>query len=393
MALVVNIQKKLAHYTLNVAASADKNEGPLALLGPSGCGKSMTLKCIAGIERPDEGRIELDGRVLFDSEKGICVAAQERNIGYLFQNYALFPHMSVLENVACAVPKKVASSREARRKEAVRLLEKLQVAELSGQLAAKLSGGQQQRVAMARMLAARPALMLFDEPTSALDSYLRWQVELELAELMQKSGVPSVLVSHNRDEVYRLCSQVCVLDKGVSGAKQHIAELFSHPKTVVAAQISGCKNIVAAHVVDTSACGSVRLSTAWGPDLFCEQQALGSLKPEEVTHLGVRAHYFELSPQAPSAGAEELAPDANWVEVEIAQVIASPFSQLVMLKMPAGNLVRYECSKELWHTLEKAGLALGSAAWLHIPSSALMPLTAGEHQQVVPSSNQSTRKV
>lgn len=182
--------------------------GVFAILGASGCGKSMTLKCIAGIERPDEGRIVLNDRVLFDSEKRINLPPQKRKVGYMFQDYALFPNMNVVQNIQAGMgrkpdPKKV---RE--------YITGFQLGGLENHMPDQLSGGQKQRVAMARMLASEPEVLLLDEPFAALDSYLKWKMEQQMLELLQEVQKPVLFVSHSRDEVYRLCDTVSCINQG-----------------------------------------------------------------------------------------------------------------------------------------------------------------------------------
>ena len=200
MALSVDITKHLSGFDLHVSFAVEKSNEVLALLGPSGCGKSMTLKCIAGIVKPDSGRIVLNNRVLFDSEAHVNVPPQERHVGYLFQSYALFPHMSVMQNVLVGAQGATRTEREAC---ALEQLKKMRLEDLLDRRPHELSGGQQQRCAMARILASKPDLILLDEPFSALDSYLRWQLELELSDTLRAFPGGTVYVSHNRDEVYR----------------------------------------------------------------------------------------------------------------------------------------------------------------------------------------------
>ncbi len=177
--LDVTIKKKLDRFSLNVSFTAEHET--VALLGASGCGKSMTLKCIAGIETPDEGKIVLNGRVLFDSEKKINLAPQKRRVGYLFQQYALFPRMTAAQNIAAGVRTKDRAKRDAA---VAAQIKSLRLEGLEDKRPQQLSGGQQQRVALARILANEPELLLLDEPFSALDDYLKWQLELELQDTL-----------------------------------------------------------------------------------------------------------------------------------------------------------------------------------------------------------------
>ena len=209
MVLIVDIEKTLGDFHLKVNFTAEREV--MALLGASGCGKSMTLGCIAGIVRPDKGHIELNGRVLFDSEKKIDLPPQKRKVGCLFQQYALFPHMTVEQNIRAGAYARPKDERE----QAVReVLHAFRLEGLENSRPSQLSGGQQQRCALARILVGQPELVLLDEPFSALDAYLKWQVELELADILKTFPCGTLFVTHNRDEVYRLCDTVCVRPEG-----------------------------------------------------------------------------------------------------------------------------------------------------------------------------------
>ena len=246
MSLTVDIHKRLGTFRLDVSFEVADSREVLALLGPSGCGKSLTLKCVAGVETPDEGRITLNGRTLFDSEAGVNLPPQRRRVGYLFQQYALFPNMTVEQNVGAGA---VGVSRAERALRVRRQLRAFHLEGLERLRPAQLSGGQQQRVALARILAGDPELILLDEPFSALDGHLRWELEMMLQDTLRAFPGGAVYVSHNRDEVYRLCDTVCVIDRGRSEPKLTIPELFSTPRTLAAALISGCKNVSRAQVV------------------------------------------------------------------------------------------------------------------------------------------------
>jgi molybdate transport system ATP-binding protein len=269
--LQVTIKKKLGNFLLNVDFQMEG--GVFAILGASGCGKSMTLKCIAGIERPDEGRIILNDSVLFDSQKRINLPPQKRKVGYMFQDYALFPNMNVVQNIQAGMgrkpdPKKVAE-----------YINGFQLQGLENHMPDQLSGGQKQRVAMARMLAAEPEVILLDEPFAALDSYLKWQMEQQMLELLQKIQKPVLFVSHSRDEVYRLCDTVSCINQGKMEVIEPVKEFFKNPKTKTAALLSGCKNICS---VEQS---SGKLWAAgWGTALSVSKEAL------QAHTIGIRAH-------------------------------------------------------------------------------------------------------
>lgn len=236
MSLIVDIRKDFGKFRLRAAFEAQN--GITGLLGASGCGKSVTLKCIAGIQRPDAGTILLDGRPLFDSQRHIDLPPQKRRVGYLFQNYALFPNMTVQQNIAAGV-----RERRGRDETVAGLVRSFHLEGTEHKYPRQLSGGQQQRTALARILASRPEVLLLDEPFSALDSYLKWQVELELSDLLARFPGPVLFVTHDRDEVHRNCKNVCVLDHGKSQPLQSVHQLFQSPATLSACLLSGCKNI------------------------------------------------------------------------------------------------------------------------------------------------------
>ena len=273
MALTVQIRKRYGDFTLDVDFSAG-NGGALALLGASGSGTSTALRCIAGICRPDWGRIELDGEILFDSRRGIDLPPQRRKIGYLFQQYALFPHMTVEQNIAVCLDRR-------QRAQAGELIALLRLEGTEKLLPRQLSGGQQQRVALARILASRPRAILLDEPLSALDVCLRRQLEQELRDVLARFGGPAVWVSHDLGEVCRSCSRVCVLEDGRSAPAVGTRELIEAPGTAGAARISGCRNIVRA--CPGTEPGLVRVPQ-WGVTL-----RVAGIWPEGASLLGIRA--------------------------------------------------------------------------------------------------------
>jgi molybdate transport system ATP-binding protein len=340
MSLEVQIKKQLGRFRLNVAF--ETGEGLTGLLGASGCGKSMTLKCIAGLVTPDEGRVVLDGRVLFDSAKGISLPPQKRRVGYLFQHYALFPNMTVEQNIAAGVREK------SRREDTVAALtQAFYLEELGKKYPRQLSGGQQQRVALARILASEPQALLLDEPFTALDSYLKWQVELELRDQLAQFPGPVVFVTHAREEIYRLCSQVCVLSHGQSDPMQSVKELFEAPATLSACLLSGCKNFSRAREA-----GEGRVEAAdWGAVLETGRPA-----PEGLSHVGVRAHFIRPRPAAGD----------NTIPCRVERVVEDVFSTIVMLSTPGGaegySMLRMELGKEDWAALgDPAVLTVGIA--------------------------------
>lgn len=235
--LYVNIKKQVGSFLLDLEFEA-KDE-ILALLGASGCGKSMTLKCIAGIETPDEGTIILNDRILFDSKKKVNLLPQHRKVGLLFQNYALFPNMTMRENIAIAIPKNHPNKDEIINKK----IDDFSLNGLENNYPHQMSGGQQQRVALARMLVNEPEILMFDEPFSALDEHLRWQMEQELIQVLKQHNGSSLYVSHNKDEVYRISDKIAILYSGSIESINDKESLFNKPTNLNTAIITGCKNI------------------------------------------------------------------------------------------------------------------------------------------------------
>lgn len=245
MSLEVKIKKRLDAFLLDVDFSCEGE--PTAVLGASGSGKSMTLKCIAGIERPDEGRIVLNGRVLFDSEAGINLPTQKRNVGYLFQNYALFPNMTVEQNIACGLYS--VKDKQVRMMRVHEMIEKMQLSGLEKHKPNQLSGGQQQRVALARILIGNPEILMLDEPFSALDRYLRDQLLSEVKKLLTDYKKDVLMVTHDHDEACVMCSRLVIMNQGHICNQGKTKDVFADPKTVPGAVLTGCKNIYKAHKV------------------------------------------------------------------------------------------------------------------------------------------------
>ncbi len=333
MAVFVDIKKTLGNFQLNVQFEAGNEI--LALLGASGCGKSMALKCIAGVETPDEGRIVLDGRVLFDSKEKINLSPQKRGTGYLFQHYALFPNMTIEENIAAGI--------QLPRREKGRIVQdKIKAFYLKGlekRYPSQISGGQQQRVALARILASQPKILMLDEPFSALDSYLRWQLEQEIAGVLEKFEGTTLFVSHNRDEVYRICSKIAVISDGCLETVSEKWDLFNDPRSLAAALLTGCKNISAAKKLSDYSLEA----TDWNVVLNTERKV-----PDSLKYIGVRAHYF-----IPSISEGR----SNTVAGIVSHMIEDTFSFIIMVQCGSGKSgqIRWECSKDSFHGIKEPG--------------------------------------
>lgn len=325
MSLSVNIRKKLGDFSLRISFETDG--GTLGLLGASGCGKSYTLKCIAGIEKPDSGRIVLDGEVLFDSEAGINLPPQKRRVGYLFQNYALFPNMTVRQNILCGLKnEKDPAERTRRYREALNIL---QIEDLEDHRPNELSGGQAQRVALARIMVNRPKLLMLDEPFSSLDSHLRDKLQIELRDLLKRFQKEVILVTHSRDEAYHMCDRIAVMNDGRIAALKPTKALFANPDSVEAASITGCKNIVPARKA-----GEYEVAVPeWGDIVFQTKEPVG----DNLKAIGIRAHYF--NPTTPH----------NRNPVIFEKEMEEPFETIVLFRF-AGQ---HAASSSVWWRLAK----------------------------------------
>ena len=276
--LKVNIFKKLKEFDLEV--DFELKQKRLGILGPSGCGKSMTLKSVAGIVNPDKGVVSLtsdEETVYFDSNRKINLKPQKRNVGYLFQNYALFPNMTVEENVASGL------SKGSDNKIVSEMIKRFHLEGLEKRYPRQLSGGQQQRVALARILAYGPDVILLDEPFSAMDTFLKEQLRIELVNSLKDFDGFSIMVTHDRDEAFQFCDELIVLDEGKIIAKGDIYEIFENPKRVQVARLTGCKNISRIEIIDDFHLRSLD----WGVDFEVSER----ISPD-ITHIGIRAHDF-----------------------------------------------------------------------------------------------------
>lgn len=324
MSLSVNITKQYKGFSLHM--EFETGEGLLGILGASGCGKSLTLKCIAGIVTPDEGRIVLNGNVLFDGDKKINIKPKDRKVGYLFQDYALFPNMTVFENILCAIRGKGRKAEEG----AGEYICKFQLEGLEELYPHQLSGGQKQRTALARMMANEPEVLLLDEPFSALDYYLKEQLQLQMMDFLKSCRKDMIMVTHNRDEAYRLCRDLMIMDGGrkiCTGSTKHI---FRKPEYLAAARLTGCKNFSRVRKLDEHHAEALD----WGVKLTCS----GGI-PDNVSHVGIRAHYFH---PADKEG-------ENSFPVELVEVVESPFEINLVMRSKR----RIEGGTDIWWKLEK----------------------------------------
>ena len=347
MSLYVDIERRCGDFTLRVNFETEKEM--FAILGASGCGKSLTLKCIAGIEKPDTGVIKLDDTVFFDSSKKINIPARKRGIGYLFQDYALFPNMTVFQNILCGAGDK---------KKAREYMKKFFLEEQETLYPVQLSGGQKQRTALARMLAQAPRLVMFDEPFSALDNYLKTQLEREVMNVMEAFDNGGIFVSHDRNEVYRLTDRIAVMENGSIVDIQDKHGLFDAPKTLAATLLTGCKNITRLEMR-----GDECYALDWGMTLSVSGQSAQAGKMFQ--YAGVRAHFLELA----DAGEQDA---KNVIACEIMRVIEDTFSMIVLftnrnsVEKTGYAVMTYELSKEAWECVKDKPL------YLKIPADKLI---------------------
>ena len=257
--LHVQIEKKYAGFTLR--ADIDAADETIALLGASGAGKTMTLKCIAGVVKPDSGCIVVDGQTWFDSERHINIRPQERGAGLMFQSYALFPNMTVRQNLLCGL--RHDTPRPAREAEVRRLIDQFCLGGLEARLPSQLSGGQQQRVALARCLARKPRLLLLDEPFAALDTHLRWRLMQELRDTLAAFAGTALYVTHDREETLTLCHSVCMMRAGRTQPAVDVHAWYHTPRTQSAAHLAGFENVAEVSPPMQGMAAVPGLGTAW----------------------------------------------------------------------------------------------------------------------------------
>lgn len=326
--LDVKICRKLKNFDLDIKMRMES--GTLGILGSSGCGKSMTLKMIAGITAPDSGRIAYGEKLFYDSQKRINIPVQKRNVGYLFQSYALFPNMTVYQNVTAGFRGK----KKNRREQTEKLLTKFQLEDIRGQYPGHLSGGQQQRTALARIINSEPEILFLDEPFSAMDSFLKEELQMELKEFLKEFQHLTVIVSHNRDEIYQLCDHTMVMQDGKNVICKETKKLFEQPEYFAAARLTGCKNLSQArkkgsHLVE---------AVDFGFTMKTEKEV-----PDDIRYVGVRAHDF-----VPAGDSDKT---VNHYPVRVMEVTEAPFEWIILLKCEAGKPMWMKIPKNIGDTL------------------------------------------
>ena len=309
MAITVDIEKNFKGFHLKTAFSSSTSA--TGILGASGSGKSMTLRCIAGIEKPDRGKIVINGRTVFDSAQKINLKPQERRIGYLFQNYALFPTMSVRENIGCGYRGEKAE----KEKRIEDFIERYHLEGLENRLPSQLSGGQQQRVALARMMIGDPEAILLDEPFSALDGYLKDVLQKDMKEFLNQYQGDMLMVTHSRDEAFRFCNELMLLQEGRTLTFGNTRQLFEQPRLVEAARLTGCKN--SSRITKL---GDYQVfAVDWGVTLRTSHKV-----EDDMTHIAIRGHWMQPAQEA----------GENCVVFEAAEYVETTFEHQYLVKSP-----------------------------------------------------------
>lgn len=365
MSLSVRIKKEFDSFTLDVDFSAGTET--LGFLGASGCGKSLTLRCIAGIEKPDEGSIIVNGTTFFDSEKGINLTPQQRKTALLFQNYMLFPNLTIEDNIGAGIDKN--TSKDERKRIIDSEVERFGLQGLIKRYPAQLSGGQQQRVALARMLAAKPQILMLDEPFSALDAHLKSTLEQNLVSLFDAFDGTILYVSHDIDEAIRFCDRIAVVEKGHILEIDTTKELVEHPRSGAAIKLSGCKNSPRADFVDEHHF----YVPDWGVTIRSEEDV-----PEDLKFIGIRAFYLK----------QAQGPGVNNYLMKVNRISDSRFERTLMLEFLDGNdqddsvkdemeflhhLIQWR-SSSFTHDIDDLP-KVGEEFWLHIPEDRIYMVT------------------
>lgn len=334
MSLQIDITKKLQGFKLQVSLCCGREI--IGVLGASGSGKSMLLNSVAGLVKPDKGKILLDDVPFFDDAKKINLPPRSRRTGYLFQNYAMFPHLTVAENIAFGLG---SLAKHEQQKRVAELLSRFHLVDMGKRYPSQISGGQQQRVALARALAVEPRILLLDEPFSALDEHLKAHMLKEMKESLSRFDGTTLFVTHNMAEAYYLCDRIVILNQGRVETFGDRQEVFQHPASLAAARITGCRNTAAA----------VRRSERtveipeWGVRV-----TLASPVESESGFIGIRENQIRLA----DAGIQENGGPENCFPVWIADESEAPFRTTLYLKIgaapqhPGDFHLQWEISRE-----------------------------------------------
>lgn len=326
MSLIVNIEKHLPSFNLKV--NFEQEKGILGFLGASGSGKSMSLRCIAGLDKPTSGQIIVNDNIYYDSNTKTNLVPQKRKVGFLFQNYALFPNMSIAENIKIGLGKTEKNKKNSLCKD---YIQRLDLGGLENHYPWQLSGGQQQRVALARALITSPDILLLDEPFSALDHHLRYSMEKELTSILKDFKGHVVFVTHDIEEAYRVCDNIIVYDNGNALENRTNIDLFNNPKSYAEAKITGCKNLSKIKKTDNSTV----YASGYGYNYN-----VNFLNNHEYTYMGIRAHHIEVCLDNEYK--------ENCYPFKVENIIENPFDYTVYIRnhnIPHGDIINFYIKK------------------------------------------------
>lgn len=349
--LEVRIKKTLPGFSLEVTFSI--NREILAIVGPSGSGKSMTLQCISGLMKPDEGYINVNGRVLYDSENGLNPPPQKRNIGYVFQNYALFPHLTVYKNIAFGISGQERTEIDER---VCYLLDKMHMSDYKDRYPRQLSGGQQQRVALARALAPEPEILLLDEPFSALDTQVRGKLERELLSLHEFYKGNIIFVSHNLDEAYRLSSQIAVYDDGRIMQLDPKNELINTPANKTVARLTGARNLTDGVIENIDDGRATVLVEEWNERLQISLTSAHNYRRNQKVTIGIRPEYIWVGEHSA----------VNMIKVAVVKAVDGVSSYTYYFRVPGGSEKEYHLEAEV-SKLVAPYIPAGETCYLELP--------------------------
>lgn len=300
----------------------------VVLFGPSGSGKTTLFKCISGITEPDSGKITVGRKVYFDIDRKINLLIQKRNLGYVFQNNTLFPHMNVRKNIECGLK---GWEKEAKEERVMKMLSLFSIEELETRYPSQLSGGQKQRVALARTLAPRPELLLLDEPFSALDKKIRTELIEKIKSLQDKLRIPLLFITHNLEEAFMLADRILILEGGKVQQFETPDEIFSHPQNQCVAELIGMSNIFDDAIVE--GCDRLSRSTVLkSGDMTIRVSSL-NLKPGEKVSWGIHPENVTLLlPGSDSTNLEE-----NIYSAYISNIFNKGAKKKITLKLARQN--------------------------------------------------------
>lgn len=353
--LEVEIKKVFPGFSLEISFSI--NQEILSIVGPSGSGKSLTLQCISGLMVPDEGYINVNGNLLYDSRNGLNLPPQKRKIGYVFQNYALFPHLKVYDNVAFGISN---LNRQHIDERVTYLLEKMRLGEFRDRYPRYLSGGQQQRVALARALAPEPEILLLDEPFSALDTQVRGELEREILAIHNFYKGNIVFVSHNLEEAYRLSSQIAVYEAGRILQLGPKDTLINAPANETVAALTGAKNLARGVVESVGESGITVLVTEWNERFQVSPGSNNSYSPDQEITVGIRPEYIRVEDR----------PCENMLRATVVEAVDGVSSYTYRFRVPKGLDKEFHLEAEV-SKLAAPYIPAGGTCCLQLPANRL----------------------